>query len=460
MNTALYVLAGLVAVNVVLFAVRWIMDNSKKADNQVEKNLENIEGSVERLDKSMKDEFQRNRSEQNESSQAARKDQRDGFKEFGSEFEKNINRLNSLLKENFESFKTSQSDLNKHTSDQVKLLHTAVEKQLDSLQKNNAEKLDEIRITVDEKLQKTLNSRLEQSFSTVAKQLQAVQEGLGAMQNIANDVGSLKKVLANVKTRGGFGEVQLEKIIEQILTSDQYAKNVNTKAGSRDHVEFAIKLPGNDDSQKQVWLPIDAKLPTESFEQLETIQEEGSSTDIKKARKAYAATIKNMAKQVSSKYIDPPNTTDFAIMFLSSEGMYAEALREPGLLDTLLQQYNILLAGPGNLAALLNSLRMGFRSLAIQKQSSEVWKILAQIKKEFSLFGGMLTKAHKNIKTGLGQLEVVQGTRTNQINKQLEKVDSLQLVEPASILPAADDSIDSSESEELVEEKTDTEVIE
>jgi DNA recombination protein RmuC len=282
-----------------------------------------------------------------------------------------------------------------------------------------------MRETVDEKLQKTLNERLGQSFEAVGKQLEAVQLGLGEMKTLAGDVGGLKKVLSNVKMRGGIGEVQLAMLLEQILAPEQYAANVKTKQNSADIVEFAIKLPGRDDNNKQVWLPIDAKFPKDVYEQLQTAYDASDLPEIEIAQKNLEQTIKKMAKDISDKYLDPPNTTDFAILFLPFEGIYAEVVRKASLLEDLQRNYKIIVTGPSTLAAILNSLQMGFKTLAIQKRSGEVWKVLGNVKTEFEKFGGLIEKAQGNIQNGLKQLDEVVGVRTRAIQRQLRDVEVL-----------------------------------
>jgi DNA recombination protein RmuC len=304
---------------------------------------------------------------------------------------------------------------------------------------NTETKLENIRTTVEEKLEKTLSERLGQSFETVGKQLIEVQKGLGEMQTIATDVGGLKKVLSNVKLRGGVGEVQLALLLEQILAPSQYEANVKTKKGSSEPVEFAIKLPGrSDDENAFVYLPIDAKFPKDTYEHLLSAYETANPEEIEVATKNLETTIKKMAKDIRDKYLDPPNTTDFAILFLPFESIYAEVIRRTALIDQLRTEFKITVAGPTTLMAILNSLQMGFRTLALQKRSSEVWQVLATVKKEFENFGGLLEKAQKNIQTGLGQLDDVVGTRTRAIHRQLRNVESLPMVRGREEMPKMD----------------------
>ncbi|MHC1691068.1 MAG: DNA recombination protein RmuC [Bacteroidales bacterium] len=300
-----------------------------------------------------------------------------------------------------------------------------IENRQSEMIKNTEEKLEQIRVTVAEKLEKTLSDRLGQSFETVGKQLMEVQKGLGEMQTLAQDVGGLKRVLSNVKMRGGIGEVQLSMLLEQILAPEQYESNVKTKHNGKDFVEFAIKLPGKDEQNKYIWLPIDAKFPKEYYESLQNAYDTGDIIKIDKEQKVLENAIKSMAKDICDKYIDPPYTTDFAIMFLPFEGIFAEVVRKASLLEEIQQKYKVLITGPTTFAAILNSLHMGFRTLAIEKRSSEVWTILGAVKREFDIFGGLLNKAQKNIQGGLDDIDKLVGTRTKAIQRKLRGVESL-----------------------------------
>jgi DNA recombination protein RmuC len=302
------------------------------------------------------------------------------------------------------------------------------------LMKSTEDKLEKMRETVDEKLHKTLEERLGQSFKLVSDRLEAVQKGLGEMQTLANGVGDLKKVLSNVKTRGVLGEIQLGNILEQIMAPEQYAANVKTKKGSNDHVEFAIKLPGKDDFGQEVYLPIDAKFPQEDYVRLQTAYDTADLTGIESANKALATSIKKFAKDIRDKYIDPPYTTDFGIMFLPIEGLFAEVVRQPELVALLQREYKIIVTGPTTLAAMLNSLQMGFKTLAIQKRSSEVWQILGAVKTEFTKFGGVLEKARKKISEADDELEKLVTTRTNVLMSKLRKVEELPAAESQQLL--------------------------
>ncbi len=320
--------------------------------------------------------------------------------------------------------------LEKNQSERIEKLENVQKDKLEQLDKtqnnilkNTQDKLEHIRVTVEEKLDKTLSERLGKSFESVGKQLIEVQQGLGEMKNLAQDVGGLKKVLSNVKMRGGLGEVQLEMLLENILAPDQYAANVTTKKGSKEIVEFAVKLPGNGD--EQIWLPIDAKFPKDVYQKLQDAYDLAEPTAIENAQKELENVIKLNAKDISSKYLDPPYTTNFAIMFLPFEGIFAEVVRKAGLLDELQRKYNIIITGPTTLAAILNSMQMGFRTLAIQRRSNEVWETLGAVKTEFENFGGILEKAKGKIQGGLNDMDVLVGTRTRAIQRKLRNVEQL-----------------------------------
>ena len=306
--------------------------------------------------------------------------------------------------------------------------------QLAQLQKTNTAKLDEMRQTVDEKLQSTLQTRLGESFKQVADRLEQVHKGLGEMQTLAQGVGDLKHLLTNVKTRGIFGEAQLGALLEQIFSPEQYAVQVATIPGSKNMVDYAVRLPGKSDDGVPLWLPIDAKFPNEDYERLLDAQERADVLGVEVAGKALEQRMKLEAKSMTEKYIQPPYTTDFAILFLPSEGLYAEVLRRPGLMDTLQRDYRVTLAGPTTLLAMLNSLQMGFRTLALEQRSSEVWQVLGAVKTEFGKFGDVLTRIRAQTQTVLTTLDQAQ-TRTNVMNRALKKVEALPEAESQTLLP-------------------------
>ncbi len=329
------------------------------------------------------------------------------LKDFQETFSKNVRNFNELQKQNFENLNQKQDELVKTTE----------------------LKLEKMRETVDEKLHKTLEERLGKSFEVVTQQLLRVQKGLGEMQTLAAGVGDLKKVLSNVKTSGVLGEIQLGNILEQILAPEQYDANVKTKKGSDALVEYAIKLPGKSQSSGPVYLPVDAKFPQEDYARLQSAYESGDAVAIEASLRSLLNTVKKFAKDISHRYIDPPNTTDFGIMFLPFEGLYAEVTRHPNIIALLQREYKIILTGPTTLAAMLNSLQMGFKTLAIQKRSSEVWEVLASIKKEFSTFGTVLEKAQRKIKEADNEIEKMVTTRTRMMMSKLRNVEQIEPTE-------------------------------
>ena len=355
---------------------------------------------------------------------------------FKKDLAQSIAEFNSLQKDNFFALLNKQSEQNTATGNSLADMRQTLEKKIAEMQQSNEQKLEQMRITVDEKLQQTLEARLGESFKLVSERLEAVHKGLGDMQQLATGVGDLKRVLTNVKTRGVLGEYQLESLLEQILTPEQYSKNVKTKQGSNALVEFAVKLPGRSGSDSSVvWLPIDSKFPKEAFELLTDAYDHGSPELIEEHRRTFIRGIRNCAQDISSKYIDAPNSTDFAILFLPFESLYAEVLSTPGLFESVRREYNVVINGPTTLAAFLSSLQMGFRTLAIEKRSGEVWQLLSAVKTEFGNFAGLLDKAQKNIQTGLNQLEDVVGARTRAIQKRLKGVETISNEEVQQILP-------------------------
>ena len=333
--------------------------------------------------------------------------------------------------------------ITKNNNDAIRHLNETVEKKLAQMQENNEKKLEQMRATVDEKLHKTLETRLSESFKTVSERLEQVHKGLGEMQNLAQGVGDLKKVMSNVKTRGILGELQLSSILEQIIPPSQYEKNIATKPGSRDVVEYAIKLPGKDDHP--VYIPVDAKFPIEAYNRLLDAYDAADTNAVAIASKEIETAIKKSAKDIHEKYIYPPNTTDFGIMFLPVEGLYAEVVRNTALFETLQNEYKILVAGPTTLSALLTSLQMGFKTVAIEKRASEVWNVLGAVKTEFVKFSEVLDKAQKKINQASNDMDKLVGARTKKIMVQLNKIEQ---VEDTQLLDEGDD-----EPEEVMEEE-------
>ena len=368
--------------------------NREELSKNLKENRNELIQSIERLNETLTKKAKDDREEL-----------RSTLKDFEATFAKNVETFNTLQKEKFDQMRVKQEEMIKTTE----------------------LRLERMRETVDEKLHKTLEERLGKSFEMVTKQLLVVQKGLGEMQTIASGVGDLKKVLTNVKTRGVLGEIQLGNILEEIMAPDQYESNVKTKSGSDALVEYAVKLPGRNPQGKSVYLPIDAKFPQEDYVRLQSAYEAGDSVAVEVSLKALLQAVKNFAKDISTKYIDPPNTTDFGIMFLPVEGLFAEVVRQPDMIAFLQREYKIVVTGPTTLAAMLNSLQMGFKTLAIQKRSSEVWKVLAAVKKEFSTFGGVLEKAQKKINEANNEIENLVGTRTRMMQSKLKNVEQLEV---------------------------------
>ena len=326
------------------------------------------------------------------------------------------------VESSLEKLQARQTDNALQTEQKLDQMRRSLSESLERMQTGNQAQLDSIRKTVDEKLQETLDRKLNDSFQLVSQRLEQVYKGLGEMQTLAAGVGDLKKVLSNVKTRGVLGEIQLGAILEQLLTPDQYAVNVATKQGSQANVEYAIRLPGTDGSP--VWLPVDAKFPLDAYEQLLAAYDTADAAQVEVAFKALKTRVKSFAKDVQTKYIEPPNTTDFAILFIPVEGLYAELVRA-GMVEILQREYKVTLAGPTTMSALLNSLQMGFRTLAIQKRSSEVWKVLGAVKSEFDKFATVLEAAQNRLTQANSELDKLVGTRTRQIQRTLKNVETL-----------------------------------
>jgi len=351
---------------------------------------------------------------------------------------KTISEIGQSQTAKFQAFTVQLKTLTESNQAGLKHLRETVDGRLQELRSSNERKLDQMREVVDEKLQSTLEKRLGESFKLVGDRLEAVQQGLGEMRSLASGVGDLKKVLTNVKTRGTWGEVQLGALLEQILTPEQFDRNVQTRPDSRDNVEFAIRLPGpSDDPDQCVWLPIDSKFPQEDYLRLVDASDDGDADATQRAQGALIRSIQDSAKDVSVKYLNPPLTTDFAILFLPTEGLYAEALRQPGLVERLQRDHRIVIAGPTTLAAVLNSLRIGFRTLAIEQRSSEVWKVLGAVKHEFGKFGDVLQKVKRQLDTAGRTLEET-GVRTRAMERKLRSVEELPTDAAIAVLDLAE----------------------
>ena len=393
-----------------------------------------VSRSISDLEKVIRDESRYNRENDENRSRKDREELASTLNHFRTEHRETLKNIttqtNSAIQAFQKSFAESMELFNRLQRE--KFGELSIRQQ--ELLQNTEKKLEEMRATVDEKLQKTLHERIGQSFELVSKQLENVQKGLGEMQTLAQDVGGLKRVLSNVKIRGTIGEVQLSMLLEQILAPDQYDTNVKTKPGSDKLVEFAVKLPGRAEGDESVYLPIDAKFPKDVYEQLLDAYESGDLQRVETTSRILEQTIRSMAKDIRDKYLAPPHTTDFGIMFLPFESIYGEVTRRAALLEQLQQEYHVIVTGPTTLAAILNSLQMGFRTLAIQKRSSEVWRILGGVKAEFEKFGGLLEKAQKNLQTANNQLEEVMGKRTRAIQRQLRSIEALPTKEGPNTL--------------------------
>ncbi len=357
-------------------------------------------------------------------SKESRTELKENLESFKKELNEALKDYKDRLKEQFSEFEKSQQTQNEAISEKTKELRSSLENSVKTMQEGNEKKLEEMRKTVDEKLNETLEKRLGESFKQVSERLEAVHKGLGEMQNLATSVGDLKKVMSNVKSRGVLGEYQLQNIIEDLLTNEQYEKNVKTKKGSGAIVEFAIKMPHGNNLEKTLWLPIDSKFPKEDYEGLVDAYESGNPEKIEEYRKAFINGIKKNARDIKEKYIDPPNTTEYGIMFLPYESLFGEVLRVPGLFEQLQKDYKITITGPTTLSALLNSLQMGFRTLAIEKRSSEVWDLLGSVKTEFGKFGDVLAKTKKKLIEATNVIDESE-TRTRVIERKLRKVQEL-----------------------------------
>jgi DNA recombination protein RmuC len=393
--------------------------------------------------------------QQTEASKTLRDELGGNFQRLGSRVSESLTESSQLQKERLENVTGALTGLSEKLEKAQEGLRATVEAGLEKLRTDNAEKLEQMRVTVDEKLQGTLEQRLGASFKLVSEQLEQVFRGIGEMQSLATGVGDLKKVLSNVRMRGAWGEVSLGSLLDQVLTIDQYERNVEVKPGSNQRVEYAIRLPGGDDDDAPLWLPIDAKFPNDDYERLVDASDRGDVEAVEAASKAVEMRIRTSAKEICEKYVHPPHSTDFAVLFLPTEGLFAEIIRRPGLVDALQREYRIVVTGPTTLMALLNSLRMGFRTLAIQKRSSEVWQVLAAVKTEFGKYGEVLDKVQQKLHEASNTIDKV-SVRRRAIDRKLRGVEILPEMEAGAILSLpggngldADDSADADSPEHL-----------
>jgi len=399
---------------------------NKKPDSNLKQFSDIIERSNSRLEKTLRDEMSINRTESGKTGKETREEIAVSIKNFGDSIDRRTSSFSNSQNENFKDFSRKLNEVIEKNELKMERIRETVENGLKNLQRDNSEKLEKMRETVDEKLHATLEKRLGESFKMVSDKLESVQKGLGEMQTLATGVGDLKKVLQNVKTRGTWGEVQLGNLLDQIMTPEQYEKNVATKKRSNERVEFAIKIPAKDDKIKYLLLPIDAKFPLEDYQNLIEAEEKGDLILMEKLGKALELRIKTEARNIKDKYLNPPHTTDFGILFLPIEGLYAEIVRRPGLMDYLQRNYKVVITGPTTIWAFLNSLQMGFRTLAIEKRSSEVWAVLGSVRNEFSKFGSILDKTHKKLREASNTIEKA-SLKSRTIERKLNKVQELPM---------------------------------
>lgn len=416
------IISLILSVVTLLAVIILLLRKPTQPNSDLTKDFENADKNLERAQRSLQEEIARNRTELNGTIQQFREELNTTLTSFNKAVTAQMAEMGTSNKNQLDTFSKQLTTMTQINEQKLEKVRDVVDLRLKTLQEDNSQKLEKMRETVDEKLHSTLEKRLGESFKQVSDRLEKVHQGLGEMQTLASGVGDLKKVLTNVKTRGTWGEIQLGNLLDQMLVPDQYDRNVVTKKGSRDPVEFAIKLPGRDSAA--VYLPVDAKFPKEAYERLMEAQDQVNVALIEEMGKAIEIQIKLEAKNIRDKYIDPPFTTDFAIMFVPIEGLYAEILRRPGLCDLLQKDYRVTVAGPTTFAALLNSLQMGFRTLAVEKRAGEVWTLLGTVKTEFGKFGDILDKTREKLEQATKHIELA-ATKSRTIETKLRKVQEL-----------------------------------
>lgn len=390
-------------IGILIYFLRSRSDSGEKKD--LLQQLLQMQKALELQERLVREEFSRIREGESLTAKQNREELSRSFQVFTEGLMSRMTDIATVQSNQMDSFSKRLIELTAMNESKLENIRKTVEAKLVDLQANNEKKLEQMRLTVDEKLHATLEQRLGESFKLVSDRLEKVHQGLGEMQTLATGVGDLKKVLTNVKTRGNWGEVQLSQLLEEFFTPEQYAVNIATKPGSSDRVEFALKIPAKDEAKQNIWLPIDAKFPLEDYQRLLEAQEKGDSEEAENSGHALELRIKAEARSIKEKYIDPPHTTDFAIMFLPVEGLYAEVLRRPGLFDFLQREYRVVLNGPTTVMAFLSSLQMGFRTLAIEQRSSEVWALLGAVRSEFGKFGELLDKTQKKLQEASNHIE-------------------------------------------------------
>lgn len=417
----------ILAVTLLILLIVTVRRTSARRLEPIMEKLSALEHSQKQIEEIIKDEMARNREEFSRNARQGRQELGSSLQHFSDALLRRMTENAGMQKDLLDAFAKQLVDMTRLQEEKLETMRQAMENQLQLMREDNSKKLEQVRATVDEKLQSTLEKRLGESFRQVSERLEQVYRGLGEMRSLAVGVGDLKKVLTNVKTRGTWGEIRLASILEQILSPEQYDVNVATRKNSNDRVEFAVKLPGRDnDTQQIVWLPIDSKFPQEDYQRLIDAQEAADKDQAERSVKNLEVRIKAEAKLIKEKYIDPPHTTDFGIMFLPVEGLYAEVLRRPGLCDFLQREHRIVVTGPTTLAALLNSLQMGFRTLAIEKRSSEVWELLGVVKTEFGKFGDVLARTKKKLQEASNTIDKAE-VRTRVIERKLKKVEEVPI---------------------------------
>jgi len=438
--TSLLVLAAII----LLIRINTRVNNPIQMDS-LKEALAIFGNTLDKINSSLKDEFQRNREESSKVAKDNRDELQKSLESFDMRLSGNIKEFNETQRLNFESSIIRAKEQAQNIESRLEKMRETIENKLKEIQYDNSVKLEKMRETVNEKLQETLNTRISESFKMVTDQLEQVYKGLGDMQKLAVGVGDLKRVLSNVKTRGIMGEIQLGSILEQYLSPEQFLKNVIVKPGSKESVEYAIKLPGNENPDEPVLLAIDSKFPIEDYQRLVEIYENISDytkEDIIKVEKAFDSSVIKSAKTIHQKYISPPVTTNFAIMFVPTEGLYAQILTRTGLFESVQRDFSVTVVGPSNLVAFLSSLQMGFRTLAVQKRSNEVWQILGAVKTEFEGFEKVLEKAQNQIISASGNIEKLVGTRSRAIKRKLRNIQELPVSEAARLLESPENETD------------------
>jgi DNA recombination protein RmuC len=448
MQIIIIILLALLIIAVIIGIVIQLSKKTSVSDGQ---DFVKFETVITRIEPAVREEFSRSRTENQEAFRSNREELNHSLKSFEESFARNVKDFNELQKQKFDDLANKQENIKKETENKLKEIRETVEGKLNSIQEDNNKKLEEMRKIVDEKLQESVEKRFNESFKIITDRLEAVHKGLGEMQSLATGVGDLKKVLTNVKTRGTFGEVQLGAILEQFLSPQQYVKNDHPdEENEKRVVEYSIKLPGKD-TDEPVLLPIDSKFPVEDYQRLLDAYDNDPDA-IEALSVQFGKSVEKCAKEISDKYIKPPKTTDFAILFVPTEGLYAEILRRPGFSETMQQKYRVVIVGPTNLVAFLSSLQMGFRTLEVQKRSSEVWEILGAVKTEFGNFGNLLEKTKKKLQETANVIDKA-GMRSRAIERKLKNVESLSDEKSMKLLGEAIEIED--EISEYVDEEID-----